>query len=156
MAMELLDKGVKVSRAAAGFTAGGRTFKTGAALVDGSTLGATDLAAIAKRGRRRSPACRASRWPASCCRSRRSASSATRRRDPANPIQLGGAAKSNCSGGFCEALFVLTQKMKIPASLIHPISATDLAAGKLVTDDFTAFINPGVSLAITGGQLTPA
>ena len=76
--------------------------------------------------------------------------------DPANPIQLGGAAKNNCSGSFCEALFVLTQKMKIPASLIHPISATDLAAGQLVTDQFTAFINPGVSLALTGGQLTPA
>ena len=39
MVMELLDKNVQVSRAAAGFTAGGRTFKTGAALVDGSTLG---------------------------------------------------------------------------------------------------------------------
>ena len=39
MMMELLARGVTVSRSTAAFTAGGRTFKTGAALVDASTLG---------------------------------------------------------------------------------------------------------------------
>jgi hypothetical protein len=156
MVMELLDRNVQVSRAAAGFTAGGRTFKTGAALVDGSTLGSTDLAAIAKT--RQTPVTGLPSFPVQryVLPKPKIGLFSNTAADPANPIQLGGAAKNSCSGSFCESLFVLTQKMKIPASLIHPISATDLAAGQLVTDQFTTFINPGVSLALTGGQLTPA
>ena len=157
MVMELLDKDVQVSRAAAGFTAGGRTFKTGAALVDGSTLG------VDRPGGDREGAADAGDGPAelpgrsaTCCRSRRSASSATRRRPRRTRSSSAARAKNSCSGGFCEALFVLTQKMKIPASLIHPISATDLAAGQLVTDQFTAFINPGVSLSAHRRAATPA
>ena len=155
MVMELLDKNVQVSRAAAGFTASGRTFKTGAAIVDASTLGATDLAAIAKA--RQTPVTGLATAPARYVLPKpKIGLFSNTAAVPANPIQLGGAAKNSCSGGFCEALFVLTQKMKIPASLIHPISSTDLAAGKLVTDQFTAFINPGVSLALANNQITPA
>ena len=42
------------------------------------------------------------------------ACSPTARRRPPTRSQIGGGAKSACSGGYCEALFVLTQKMKIP------------------------------------------
>ena len=153
MVMELLDKNVQVSRAAAGFD------RRRAHVQDrrgaGRRLDARRRPTwrrSRRRGRRRSRACRASRSSATCCRSRRSASSAARRPIPPTRSSSAAAAKNSCSGSFCESLFVLTQKMKIPASLIHPITATDLAAGRLVTDQFTAFINPGVSLALTGAS----
>jgi len=44
-----LDKGVKVARARDAFTSGGRSFSTGSALVDTSTLGSVDMAALAAK-----------------------------------------------------------------------------------------------------------
>ena len=148
MVMELLDKNVQVSRAAAGFSAGGRTFKTGAALVDGATLGATDLAAIAKV--RQTPVTGLPNFPVQrYVLPKPKIGLFTASADPpANPIPIGTGGKGNCGGGFCEALFVLSQKMKVPASLISPITTTELANGRLVNEQFTAFINPGSNISV--------
>src|SRR3954452_23664229 len=43
LAIDLLDKGVNVYRSTAGFTAGGKTFYTGAAMVDGNSLATSGL-----------------------------------------------------------------------------------------------------------------
>jgi hypothetical protein len=156
MLMDLLAADVTVSRSAAAFTAGGRSFKTGAALVDATTLGSTDLAALART--RETPVTGLANYPGPrhvLAKPKIGLFSNTAA-VPANPIQLGGAAKSNCTGGFCEALFVLTQKMKIPTSLIVPVSATDLTDGDLISGKFTAFINPGVTLNRASGAITPA
>jgi hypothetical protein len=157
MVMELLDKNVQVSRAAAGFTAGGRTFKTGAALVDGATLGSTDLAAIAKA--RQTPVTGLPSFPVQryVLPKAKIGLFSNSAAVPSNPIELSGGAKSACSGGFCEALFVLSQKMKIPRSLLNVVTATDLTGGKLITDGYTAFINPGTTLNRNqDGTITPA
>ena len=68
---------------------------------------------------------------------------------PANPVPLAGTTKSNCTGGFCEALFVLAQKMKIPTDMILPITTTDLTNGRLVNEGFTAFVNPATTVTVT-------
>ena len=47
LVMELLSKGAKVFRAAAPFSASNHKFVTGAALVDGSSLGGINLASLA-------------------------------------------------------------------------------------------------------------
>jgi hypothetical protein len=157
MVTELLEKDVQVSRAAAGFTAGGRTFKTGAALVDGSTLGATDLAAIAKK--RQTPVTGLPSFPVQrhvLAKPKIGIYTGTST-NTANPIPLAGTTKDACSSGFCEALFSLTQKSLVPASLISPVTSADLAAGKLVTDGYTALVYPslsGAASAITGTGAT--
>ncbi len=157
MLMELLAANVTVSRSTAAFTAGGRSFKTGAALVDASTLGATDLAALART--RETPVTGLANYPGPrhvLVKPKIGLFSNTAA-VPSNPIELSGGAKSACSGGFCEALFVLSQKMKIPRSLLNVVTATDLTGGKLITDGYTAFINPGTSLARNqDGTITPA
>jgi len=155
MTMDLLSAGVKVSRAAATFTAGGRTFKTGAALVDASTLGATDIAALAKA--RQTPITGLAAYPGDRYQLvKPKIGLYYTAANPQNPAQVGGAAKGACSGGYCEALFVLTQKMKIPASLITPVSTADITAGKLVTDGYTAFVNPATTINLgTGNVITP-
>ena len=115
---------------------------TGAALVDGSSLAGVDLASLPPRAQ--TPVYGLPRYPVNryAMPKPKIALFSNGATAPANPIQIGGGAKSACSGGFCEALFVLTQKMKIPPDLILPMTTTDLAAGKLVSDGYTAFINP--------------
>src|SRR4029079_8987254 len=49
MVYELLDKGVDVARARDAFTAGGRSFTAGTALVHASPLGSVDIAALAAK-----------------------------------------------------------------------------------------------------------
>jgi Zinc carboxypeptidase len=155
MTMELLAAGVKVSRAGAAFTAGGRTFKTGAGLVDASTLGTTDLVALAKS--RQTPVTGLPAYPTARFElAKPKIGLYYTAANPQNPAQVGGAAKGACSGGYCEALFVLTQKMKVPASLITPVSATEVGNGKLVADSFTAFINPASAINLGAGNvITP-
>ncbi len=150
---ELLADGVTVSRAASPFSAVNRNFRSGAALVDGPSLAShsVDLAALAAA--RETPVFGLPRYPVA-----RYAMtvpkigllvSATATTLPSSPNGI-GAGTGACSGTYCEALFVLTQKNKVPASLITPILPADLASGKLVNEHFTALINPAISIAPTG------
>jgi hypothetical protein len=52
-------------------------------------------------------------------------------------------AASSGSGAFCEALFTLAVKDKIPLSEISPVTSTDLTDNRLVNEHFTAFVDPG-------------
>ena len=147
LVMELLSKGAKVSRAAVPFSASNHKFVTGAALVDGSSLAGINLAQLAAA--RQTPIYGLPRYPVDryAMPKPKIALFSNGATVPSSPIQIGGGAKSACSGGFCEALFVLTQKMKIPTDLILPMTTTDLAAGKLVSDGYTAFINPATNIS---------
>jgi hypothetical protein len=146
LVMELLSKGAKVYRAGTSFSASNHKFVTGAALVDGSSLTGINLASLAAA--RQTPIYGLPRYPVDryAMPKPKIALFFNGAAAPANPIELGGGAKGACSGGFCEALFVLTQKMKIPTDLILPMTTTDLAAGKLVSDGYTAVINPATNI----------
>jgi hypothetical protein len=149
MVTELLAKGAKVYRAAASFSAANHKFSTGAALVDGSSLGSINLPALAAQ--RETPVYGLSRYPVDRYAIAKPkiglfTNTATA---PANPIQLNGAAKSACGGLNCEALFVLTQKMKIPTELISYVTTSDLTAGNLVSGGYTAFINATTAITNT-------
>src|SRR5262249_30834222 len=121
----------------------------GAALVDASSLGSVNLAALAAQ--RETPVYGLTRYPVdryAIPKPKIGLFTATTA-PPANPIQLGGAAKSACSGLNCEALFMLTQKMKIPTELISYVTTTDLTAGNLVSGGYTAFINATTAITNT-------
>jgi hypothetical protein len=147
MVTELLDKGATVYRGATAFTAGGRSFASGAALVDGASLQGIDLAAIAAA--RETPVVGLDRYPVqrlAMGKPHIGIFTGTADEQP-SPIGIGNGGTGSCSSGYCEALFVLTQKNKVPADMITPVSANELAAGKLTDDTqpggrITAFIFP--------------
>jgi hypothetical protein len=148
---DLLGKGVNVYRGTTAFTASGTRFFTGAALVDGASLAASgaDLGGLATS--RNTPVTGLAGYPVA---HRQMAvpkiglytGTAT---VPPDPIYRGNAganahcAASSGSGSFCEALFTLGVKDRIPLSLISPVTSTDLTNNRLVNEHFTAFINPG-------------
>ena len=109
--------GVEGLRAAAAFTAGGRHFKTGAALVDGATLGA-HRPRRARGGTRETPVYGLPRYPVDryqLVKPKIGDLHAAARPGRTRPARR-RTRRARCSGGYCEALFVLTQKMRIPAS----------------------------------------
>ena len=99
------------------------------------------------------PGRRASSWP-----SRRSASTPARRRSRRTrcsrrartstaPAPLPALKRRRQS--FCEALHSLAVKLEVPLSTLIPVTSTDLTNGNLVTQGFTALINPGSTIATT-------
>ncbi|WP_037408847.1 M14 family metallopeptidase [Candidatus Solirubrobacter pratensis] len=147
LAIDLLAKGVSVSRSAAAFDAAGRHFDSGTALADAGTLGGADLAALAKA--RETPVYGidgypAQRYPLATPKIGLYTAGAT---VPTNPIDRGTGSGEcpSASTTFCEAYFVLTQKQKLPPSVIKPVTSADLTAGRLVNEGFTAFIHSGVT-----------
>ena len=146
---DLLAKGVNVYRAKSAFDSRATHFYTGAALVDGTSLaGKADLAALAAA--RDTPVTALANYPVA--RYQLTApkigvytGSAT---VPSYPFNRVGTQDGHCgltsnATGFCEAVYTLAVKDKIPRDLLVPVTSADLAAGKLVTDHFTALINPG-------------
>jgi hypothetical protein len=171
LAIDLLDKGVNVYRGRTAFDAGGRHFYTGAALVDGASLaaGGANLAALADA--RDTPVFGLAGYPVA--RNQLGVPKIGLYTNspfvPTNPVDVQGANVAGNSGhcaltglpgsqspsSFCEAYFVLSQKDRIPASRIVPVTSADLAAGKLASEHFTAFINPGSTIATTTTSGTP-
>jgi hypothetical protein len=157
LAIDLLDKGVNVYRSTQAFTASGKQFYTGAALVDGSSLAGrgVDLAALATK--RQTPVIGLNSYPAPRKQLAKpkiglyTGSTSV----PTNPLFRPAGTTGYCgSNSFCEALHSLAVKNEIPLSVLYPVTSTDLANNRLVTEGFTAFINPGSSIATTSG--TPA
>ena len=175
LTVELLDKGVNVYRATSAFDADGVHFDSGAALVDGASLASSgaDLAALASR--RSIPVTGLSGYPVArkqltvpkigvftgtsyvptnplnvdvAAVNNGTATHSTS--GPANDgqCQTGAEYRGGPSGGaFCEAMFVLTQKDRLPASLFVPVTPADLAAGVLRSGGFTAFVNGSFATA---------
>jgi hypothetical protein len=52
---------------------------------------------------------------------------------------------------YCAALYTLTKKVGLPDAMVSPITTTDLAAGKLVTDGYSALVNPSSTIAAGPG-----
>jgi hypothetical protein len=149
LVVDLLAAGVNVYRATQPFDAGGVHYDSGAALVDAASLSASgaDLAVLAAA--RNTPVKGLDGFPVAHKQLTRPkiglyTGGAT---VPANPLDVG-----RCSAtAFCEALFVLTQKDRLPASLITPVTSTELGAGNLGSQHFTALVNPGSTIAPGAG-----
>jgi hypothetical protein len=176
LAFDLLDKGVNVYRGVQAFTAGGKRFYTGAAMIDGASLAGSgaDLAALAAK--RDTPVSALPGFPVQ----RRQLSVpkigifTNTTQIPTNPRYIAGPDVRGNSGhcalssplegesptAYCEATHDLAVKLGLSASTltttgrIMPVTKDDLAGDKLNTEGFTAFINPGSSIATTSG--TPA
>lgn len=149
LTVDLLDKGVNVYRATTAFTAGGKQFYTGAALVDGASLaGKADIAALAKA--RETPVLGLSTYPVARKQLAKPKiglyTGATT--VPTNPLFPQGGTQYCGSSSFCEALHDLGVKLGLPTSAIIPVTSADIENGVLGTTGFTALINPGYSMAV--------
>ena len=170
MVYELLDKGVDVARARDAFTAGGRSFSTGTALVDASTLGSVDIAALAAK--RQTPVTGLDGYPVAHHPMVKPKigvySQATS--VPNSPLEKNVAAPSpgHCAtqvagvagaADYCVSLFTLTDKIGLPGytiqsapeGMLSTVTATELAAGDLVTKGYTALLNPNQSIPAGAG-----
>jgi hypothetical protein len=170
MAYELLEKGVDVARARDAFTSGGRSFSTGTALVDASTLGGVDIAALAAE--RETPVTGLDGYPVTHHPMVKPKigvySQATSA--PNSPLEKNAVAPSpgHCAtqvGGvvgaadYCVALFTLTDKIGLPGytissapeGMLSTVTATELAAGDLVTKNYTALLNANQSIPAGAG-----
>jgi hypothetical protein len=169
LAIDLADKGVNVYRSTQAFTASGKQFYTGAALVDGSSLAGKGVNLNALATKRQTPVIGLNSYPAPRRQLAKPkiglyTNAAT---IPSNPLfregpgingNTGYCPASSGSGSFCEALHSLAVKLEIPLSALLPVTSADLANNRLVTEGFTAFINPGSNIATTTGTppvLTP-
>lgn len=165
LVVDLLTSGVNVYRATSAFDANGVHYDSGAALVDGASLRSSgvDLAALATR--RSIPIAGLDGYPVAHKQLKTPkiglyTGTAT---VPANPLNIDVAAvnagtattanNGHCTTAtaFCEALFVLTQKDRLPASAIVPVTSADLDANVLASGGFTAFVNPGSTIAAGTG-----
>lgn len=157
LAAELLDKGVTVYRGETAFDDGGHHFATGTALVDGASLRATagvDLTAMAAA--RQTDVYGLTRYPVAHKALVKPkiglyTGAAT---IPTNPINVSGANVNGTTGQctsttFCEAYFTLVRKDGLPASMVQPVTTTDLQGGVLASGGFTALINPTATIAAT-------
>jgi hypothetical protein len=170
MVYELLDKGVKVARARDAFTAGGRSFSTGSALVDASTLGSVDLAALAAR--RETPVTGLDGYPVHHFPMVKPKIGVFSQGTsvPNSPLEKNGAAPSpgHCAtqaagvtgaADYCVSLFTLTNKIGLPGytvqsapeGMLSTVTATELANGDLVSKNYTALLNPNQSIPAGAG-----
>jgi hypothetical protein len=173
MIVDLLDKGVAVSRGRTAFDAAGTHFFTGAALVDGASAAAhgVDLAALSAT--RQTPLYGMSGYPvarnpmvkpkigvytatATMPNSPLNIviDPATHKADPDHNGMCNTAANTSSQVPYCTAMFTLTQKDKLPQSMVSFVTSTDVANGVLVSDKYTALINT-TSTAIPIGTGTP-
>ena len=71
---------------------------------------------------------------------------------PTNPAFHGTGDGQCTTTAYCEVMFDLTVREGIPTSQIGQITSTDLAAGVLVSQGYTAFINPSSTIAAGAGD----
>ena len=151
MVNQLLGQGATVARGASAFDSAGVHFVTGAALVDGTSVSLATIAADAARWQ--TPVYGLSAYPVA-----RYAlglpkigvytGAATA---PTNPA-FHGTGDGQCTNtAYCEVMFDLTAREGIPTSQIGQITTTDLAAGVLVSQGYTAFINPSSTINAGAG-----
>ena len=112
----------------------------------------------------RSRGCRASPWPRKQLVKPKIGLYTGAATIPSNPLFISGpnvngttghCALTGGGGAFCEALHALAVKNEIPLSTLIPVTSADITDGKLVSQGFTALINPGGSMATTTTTGTP-
>ena len=144
----------------------GKQFYSGAALVDGASLAASGVSLAALAQKRNTPVTGLSSFPVPRKQLVKPkiglyTGSAT---IPSNPLFITGpnvngttghCAVSGGGGTFCEALHTLAVKNEIPLSTLIPVTSADITDGKLVSQGFTALINPNGSMATTTTTGTP-
>jgi hypothetical protein len=162
LAIDLLDKGVNVYRGTAPFTSGGKTFYSGAALVDGASLAGSGVNLAQLAAKRNTPVTGLSSFPVAHTQLAKPKiglyTGATT--IPSNPLFRTGPNVNGTTGhcaltgptGFCEALHALAVKLEVPLSTLIPVTQTDISDGKLASQGFTALINPGLSMPTTSGN----
>jgi hypothetical protein len=151
---ELLDQGATVSRAATGFSAGGQTFVSGAALVDAGSVSTSALANLSVK--RNTPVTGLEDYPSvaryAMAKPKIGIYAATDT-VPDNPLTNRGycganqptSALQSTSRTWCEAVFTLFDKDALPASMFVPVINGDLP--NLATSGLTALINPGSTIS---------
>lgn len=148
LAVDLLSEGVTVHRGKDAFTAGGRSFPTGTALVDASTLGGTDIAALAAD--RDSPVTGLDNYPVAHYDLGGVPKIGVYTNNAAVPATPISDIQGQCTNSaYCLPLFGLTQKLGFAPSnnsdprtpIIIPVTSTDInsSATWLKDQGFTAF-----------------
>jgi hypothetical protein len=159
MVNQLLNQGASVSRGATAFDSAGVHFATGAALVDGASVPLSTIAADAAQWE--TPVYGLGSYPVShfALTVPKIAIYTGGTTAPTNPAFHGTGDGQCTSTAYCEAMFSLTQKEKIPTSEIGQVTSTDLANGVLVSGGYTALIDPSSTISATtptGTAGTPA
>ena len=152
MVNQLLGQDASVARAADAFDSGGLHFVTGAALVDGASVSLDTITADAARWQ--TPVYGLESYPVAhyALTLPKIGVYTGGTTAPTNPA-FHGTGDGQCgSTAYCEVMFDLTAREGIPTSQIGQITSTALAGGVLVSDHYTAFINP--SSTITGPGAT--
>ncbi|HVR12231.1 MAG TPA: DUF1565 domain-containing protein, partial [Gaiellaceae bacterium] len=133
MVNQLLNQGASVARGAAAFDSGGVHFATGAALVGGASI---PLATITADGDQwQTPVYGLDSYPVShyALSLPKIAVYTGGTTVPTNPA-IHGTGDGQCtSTAYCEAIYSLTQKEKIPTTQIGQLTSTDLANGALIS-----------------------
>jgi hypothetical protein len=151
MANQLLSQGASVSRGAAAFDSGGVHFATGAALVAGTSIPLATLNADAAQWG--TPVYGLSGYPVSryALRLPKIGVYTGGTTAPTNPTFHGTGDGQCTSTAYCEAMYDLSVKEKIPVSQLGQITSTDLANGVLISQGYTAFVNAGSTIAAGAG-----
>ena len=148
---KLLGQGATVYRGGAAFDSGGTHFNSGAALVDGGTVSLGTITADAVQAQ--TPVYGLAGYPVAhyalaLPKIGVYTGAATA---PTNPAFHGTGDGFCTNTAYCEVMFDLTAHEGIPTSQIGQITSTDLAAGVLVSQGYTAFINPSSTIAAGAG-----
>ena len=154
MVNQLLGQGASVSRGAAAFDSGGVHFATGAALVDGTSIPLATLNADSQQWG--TPVYGLSSYPVSryALRLPKIGIYTGATTAPTNPTFKGAGDGQCTSTVYCEAMYDLSVKEKIPVSQLGQITSTDLANGVLVSQGYTAFVNPNATAIPAGAGAT--
>src|SRR5205814_496190 len=142
------------------FDSGGVHFATGAALVDGSSVSLATISADATKWQ--TPVYGLAGYPVAhkaltlprigvfaCVLTGTPPNQVCSPTPPTNPA-FHGAGDGQCNQmAYCEVMFDLTQKEGIQTSQIGQITAADLANGVLLSQGYTAFINPSSTITPT-------
>ena len=146
--LNAVEDGATAWRAEDAFTAGGKNFPTGAAIIDGSTFTAAQAEALSDEFQ--TPTVGLSALP-----------SVDRYliQDPKIGLYIGTSSPTNplstpqgrCAGGHCFSLFTMVNKMGIAYDDITLLSAATLASSPTYLKDngFTALVNPAQTISAT-------
>jgi hypothetical protein len=158
--VDLLDKGVNVYRGSAAFDAAGVHFFTGTALVDGASAAAQGVDLATLSGARQTPIYGLARYPVAHYQMVKPkigvytgtatmpntplnlvVDPVTHQADPAHNGMCNTDANTSSQVPYCTAMFTLTQKEKLPQSMVSFVTSTDVSNGVLVSGHYTALIN---------------